>query len=81
VERGLACFRCAIGNGRLLRRSLRIAAVVGTVLVAINHGNVVLAGVWPESLSWKIPLTYAVLFTVAMWRALTNLRALRSPDH
>ena len=80
VERGLACLRCAIGNGRLLRRSLRIAVIVGTVLVAINHGNVIMAGVWHESLSWKVPLTYAVPFTVAMWSALSNLRARRPPD-
>jgi hypothetical protein len=80
VERGLACLRCAIGNGRLLRRSLRIAVIVGTVLVAINHGNVIMVGTWHESLAWKIPLTYAVPFSVAMWSALSNLRAHRPPD-
>jgi hypothetical protein len=80
VERGLTCLRCSIGNGRLLRRSLRIAAVVGTVLVAINHGGVIMAGMWHGSLSWKIPLTYAVPFTVAMWSALSNLRASGPPD-
>jgi hypothetical protein len=58
----------------MLVRSLVTAAVVGTVLVAINQGTVILGGDFPVSLYWKIPLTYAVPFCVASWGALVNSR-------
>jgi hypothetical protein len=58
----------------MLRRSLLTALVVGTVLVAINQGNVLIDGEFPASLYWKIPLTYAVPFCVATWGALINSR-------
>jgi hypothetical protein len=58
----------------MLRRSFLTAAVVGTVLVAINQGTVLLDGRFPGSLYWKIPLTYAVPFCVATWGALINSR-------
>ena len=68
------CTRCAIRFRPMLRRSLITAAVVGTLLVAINQGTVLLGGEFPESLYWKIPLTYAVPFCVASWGALVNSR-------
>jgi hypothetical protein len=49
-----------------------IALVVGTVLTAINQGDVLLAGTWSSSLLWKIPLTYAMPFIVATLGALGN---------
>jgi len=49
------------------RRSLAVALVVGTVLNAINQGDVVLAGEQPHWL--KIALTYAVPFFVATYGA------------
>ena len=58
----------------MLRRSLLTALVVGTLLVAINQGNVLLDGRFPDDLWWKIPLTYAVPFCVASWGALINSR-------
>jgi hypothetical protein len=58
----------------LLRRSVLTALVVGSVLVVINQGNVLLAGNFPGSLAWKIPLTYCVPFCVATWGALINSR-------
>lgn len=58
----------------MLRRSLLTAAVVGTVLVGINQGTVILGGDFPPSLYWKIPLTFAVPFCVASWGALVNSR-------
>ncbi|MBI3635905.1 MAG: nitrate/nitrite transporter NrtS [Candidatus Rokubacteria bacterium] len=78
----LRCGRCALLHRPLLRRSLGIAAVVGTVLVAINQGDAVLAGRWPAALAWKIPLTYLVPFVVATWGALVNTRvSSRSTPH
>jgi hypothetical protein len=67
-----------LGHRPLVRRSLRIAVVVGTLLTAINQGGVILTGAWTPSLAWKIPLTYTVPFVVAMWGALSSLRQ-RSP--
>ena len=70
----IVCLRCAVRHGPLLRRSVGVAIVVGTVLTAINQGGAILAGAWTPSLAWKIPLTYVVPFIVAMWGALSSLR-------
>jgi len=59
----------------MLRRSLVIAAIVGTILTAINQGNIIAAGDLPASLYWKIPLTYCVPFAVATAGALLNARS------
>jgi len=69
------CRRCALQHRPLLRRSLLIALVVGSVLTAINHGDALLAGPWPAALLWKIPVTFLVPFVVASWGALPNGRA------
>lgn len=58
----------------LLRRSALTALVVGTVLVGINQGPELAAGLFPAALLWKIPLTYCVPFCVATWGALSNSR-------
>jgi hypothetical protein len=58
----------------MLRRSLIIAAVVGSLLVAINQGDAMLGGHWSAALAWKVPLTYAVPFVVATCGALLNSR-------
>ena len=64
------CFGCAVRDARTLRRSCLIALIVGTLLTAINHGDVLLAGHWTAALLWKAPLTYAVPFIVATLGAL-----------
>lgn len=69
------CFTCAIRHLPLLRRSVVIGLVVGTILVAINQGDLLLSGHWAPSLWWKVPLTYAVPFIVATLGALSNARA------
>jgi len=58
----------------LVRRSLIVAAIVGSILTAINQGNVILAGDFPASLYWKIPLTYVVPYCVATTGAILNAR-------
>lgn len=68
------CARHALTRPPMLRRSLITAIVVGTVLVAINQGNVLLDGHFPAALWWKIPLTFVVPFCVATWGALINSR-------
>ena len=66
-------------NGAILLRSLLIAVFVGTILTAINQGNIILDGHFPESLYWKIPLTYCVPFLVATAGAVLNARD--NPHH
>jgi hypothetical protein len=69
------CLGCTMRHGPLLRRSALTALVVGTILVLINQGTLLLAGgSLPPELLWKVPLTYAVPFCVATWGALTNSR-------
>jgi hypothetical protein len=54
------------------------ALVVGSVLTAINQGTLIVAGDFPRSLMWKIPLTYLVPFCVSTWGALVNSRLRRT---
>jgi len=68
------CLRCALMYGPLVRRSLIVALIVGTILTAINHGNIILRGDFPASLYWKIPLTYVVPYCVATTGAILNAR-------
>lgn len=74
LKDGALCFRCSLQNRRLIRRSLLVAMIVGTVLVAINQGNRLIAGEAGPDLYWKIPLTYAVPYIVATVGALLNTR-------
>jgi hypothetical protein len=64
-------------RSRVLVHSLLTALVVGTILVAINQGNDIVAGEIRDSLIWKVPLTYCVPFCVATWGALVNSRPAR----
>ena len=56
-----------------IRRSLTVAALVGTVLNLVNQGDAVLNGgtiVW-----WKLLLTYFVPFAVASYGGYAALRS------
>jgi hypothetical protein len=68
------CRRCALRHRPMVARSLAVASVVGTLLLIINQGDVLLSASWPHALLWKIPLTYLVPFLVATWGALVNSR-------
>lgn len=69
----LKCTRCSFVDRALMRRSVSVAAVVGTVLVGLNQGDQLLAGTFAWDTSWfKLPLTYAVPFCVATYGALSN---------
>ena len=58
----------------MLRRSLIVAMVVGTILTLLNQGDTILAGNWENALYWKVPATFCVPFCVATVGALTNSR-------
>jgi hypothetical protein len=57
-----------------LRRSFWVAVVVGSLLTALNQGDVLLEHGVSGHLVWKIPLTYVVPFCVATYGALANAR-------
>ena len=66
------CFPCALRHWPMLKRSLLAALVVGTVLTALNQGDILLSGQWNVAFYWKIPLTFCVPLIVATYGALTN---------
>ncbi len=70
----LKCGGCAIRHAPMLRRSITVALVVGTILTLLNQGDIILGGNWKSALYWKIPLTYCVPFCVATYGALTASR-------
>lgn len=70
----IKCTRCAIRHRPMLRRSLMVAVVVGTILTLLNQGDILFSGSWNSALYWKVPLTYCVPFCVATYGALTNSR-------
>jgi len=68
------CFRCSLQHWPMLKKSLAACVVVGTILTALNQGDLLLAGQWNSSMWWKIPLTYTVPFMVATYGAMINNR-------
>ena len=68
------CFRCSLQHWPMLKKSLAACVVVGTILTALNQGDLLLAGQWNTPLWWKIPLTYTVPFMVATYGAMVNNR-------
>ncbi|MEM7540936.1 MAG: nitrate/nitrite transporter NrtS [Pseudomonadota bacterium] len=59
----------------IVARASKLAIVVGTVLVAINYGDRILAGSLVSSDFIKIMLTYCVPYCVATYSAVGALRA------
>lgn len=65
--------RLAFGDGTP-KKAFLTALVVGTILTAINHGDIILLGEWPPLA--KVLLTYCVPYCVTTWGAITGKRAL-----
>ena len=63
----------AVSSWPVVRRSLWVALVVGTILNGINQGEAILAG--SGVVLWKILLTYAVPFVVASYGSYAALRS------
>ena len=53
----------------IVRRSLILAAIVGTLLNVINQGDALVAGA--HLVTWKIALTYCVPYCVATYGAVS----------
>ncbi len=58
----------------IVRRSAKIALVVGTILALINHGDRLLTGNLDSVAIVKISLTYLVPYSVATWAAVQTVR-------
>ncbi len=72
----LRCWRHAVFYGPVFRRALQVAAVVGTLLFAINQLGAVLSGMVTSVVVLRIALTYVVPFLVSTYSAL-NINRLR----
>ncbi|HAN67350.1 MAG TPA: hypothetical protein DD808_06870 [Halieaceae bacterium] len=58
-------------------RALKVAALVGTLLALINHGDSLLAGSLSGEALVKVLLTYLVPYGVSVWSAVSALQASR----
>jgi hypothetical protein len=56
-------------------RALRVAVLVGTILVAINQGDVLLSGTLAPEVIGKIVLTYCVPYAVSTYASVAAIRA------
>lgn len=56
-----------------VRRSLRVAMVVGSILIAINYGDRIVAGTLSALDIAKMSLTYCVPYCVATYGAVSAL--------
>ncbi|MBK9388236.1 MAG: nitrate/nitrite transporter NrtS [Planctomycetes bacterium] len=59
----------------VVRRALRVAVVVGTLLCLINHGDRLLAGSLGGRELLKIALSYLVPYAVSTYAAVGAIRA------
>ena len=64
----------AFGDGTP-KKAFLTALVVGTILIIINHGDILLRGEYPPLV--KVVLTYCVPYCVTTWGAITGKRAQR----
>ena len=58
-------FGAALTAPVTVKRALKVCAIVGTILVAINQGDLIMAGEAPPF--WKIILTYLVPYSVSSY--------------
>lgn len=56
-------------------RGLKVGAIVGTVLTAINQGDLILAGDLNAGSIWKILLTYMVPYCVSIYAGVSAIIA------
>lgn len=59
---------------RVVRRALKYAVIVGTILILINHSDAILRGDLPPARLFRMLLTFAVPYTVS---TLSSVEAMR----
>ena len=78
VNSSMSLTQMIFGDGTP-RKAALTALVVGSVLVAINHGDSILAGEHVEFS--KVVLTYCVPYLVTTWGAVTGKRSASRAKH
>ncbi|ASC59011.1 TPA: nitrate/nitrite transporter NrtS [Vibrio vulnificus] len=73
----LSDFISAAKTPSILKRSIKVAAIVGTVLMMINHGDALFAGQVESERVLKILLTYMVPFCVSTQASVSATLAMR----
>ncbi len=73
------CAAFAILYRPVLRRAALIALIIGTVLTAINQGDVLLTGAITPLVLLRIALTYMVPYSVSTYSALSANRMEERP--
>lgn len=68
------CTRCALAHRPMLAKALWTALVVGSILVLINQGDLILSGQLTPRIALKLGLTYFVPFGVSVYSVLVNSR-------
>ncbi len=58
----------------IVRRSLKVGLVVGTILAAINHGDRIIAMDLDLASGCRIVLTYLVPYGVSTWASVQTAR-------
>jgi hypothetical protein len=58
----------------VVNRAIKVSLIVGSILIVINYGDVMIAGETYSAMVWKIPLTYAVPYCVATYASVEALR-------
>jgi hypothetical protein len=76
----MKCTPCALRHRPLILNGLKTAALVGTVLTAINQGDVLVHGMITGTVLAKIALTYVVPYLVSTSGALAATRVRLQPD-
>lgn len=59
----------------VVRRSLKVSLLVGSILAVINHGDQLIGGAATIDVFWKIPLTYCVPYAVSTFASVDALRS------
>lgn len=58
-------------------RGLKVGAIIGTILVAINRGDAIISGSLDTAAAWKIPMTYLVPYCVSTYAGVSAIIAHR----
>ena len=58
-------FVSLLGKPVTVKRALKVSTLVGTILILINQGDLLLSGQLPQF--WKIILTYIVPYSVSSY--------------
>lgn len=66
-----------IFDGEVVTRALLMAAVVGTVLVGINHGTCIIEGHFNLTCFWQSALTYTIPYSVSTISSILATRGIK----